>query len=56
MEWSPLAEAVYRRTYSRPIEDRFETWSETVKRVTDHNCINLMEQAGYAPMNQGEYN
>ena len=50
MALSALAETVYRRTYSRPVGDGFESWDDTIKRVTDHSCIRLMEQAGMAPV------
>ena len=32
-EWGPLGELVFNRTYSRRIDDRHETWEETIKRV-----------------------
>jgi len=36
-KWSTRAEIVYRRTYSRPLEDGiFETWEDTVDRVIGH--------------------
>jgi ribonucleoside-triphosphate reductase len=31
--WSNLASVVYKRTYSRPIDNRLETWSETCERA-----------------------
>ena len=40
-EWGPLGQMVYERTYSRPVDDRFETWDETVKRVVQGNCALL---------------
>lgn len=37
-EWSNLAKVVYKRTYSRKIDDNTtETWEQTVKRVIDGN-------------------
>ena len=38
IEWGPLGELVFNRTYSRRIDDRHETWEETVKRVVEGNC------------------
>ena len=38
IEWGPLGELVFNRTYSRRIEDRHETWEETIKRVVQGNC------------------
>ena len=43
-EWSARAQVVYRRTYSRPLEDgRFETWPQTVNRVIEHQRLLWME-------------
>ena len=33
---STRASVIIRRTYNRPIGDRFETWDETIDRVIDH--------------------
>ena len=41
-EWGPLGELVFNRTYSRRIDDRHETWEETIKRVVQGNC-NLLK-------------
>ncbi len=35
--WSNLANVVYKRTYSRPIDNRLENWGETVERVIGGN-------------------
>lgn len=39
MEWSARAEVVYRRSYSRPLDEagsQFETWQQTINRVIRH--------------------
>ena len=34
---STRAKVITRRTYNRPIEgDKFETWSETISRIIEH--------------------
>ena len=43
IEWGPLGEMVFNRTYSRRIDDRHETWQETIKRVVRGNCSLLEE-------------
>lgn len=35
--WGPLGETIYRRTYSRDVDGRQETWAETVRRVVNGN-------------------
>ena len=41
-EWGPLGEQVYARTYSRRMNNRRETWNETVSRVVQGN-LELVE-------------
>lgn len=49
-------EVVYRRTYSRPLEDgKFETWDQTVDRVIDHQGW-LWQRALGRPVNETELN
>ena len=43
IQWGPLGEMVFNRTYSRRVDDRHETWQETIKRVVKGNCSLLDE-------------
>jgi ribonucleoside-triphosphate reductase len=43
IQWGPLGEMVFNRTYSRRVDDRHETWQETIKRVVRGNCSLLDE-------------
>jgi adenosylcobalamin-dependent ribonucleoside-triphosphate reductase len=50
------SEIVYRRTYSRPLDDsgkKFETWDQTVDRVMHHQTW-LWERAVGRPLNETE--
>ena len=49
VNWGPLGETVFNRTYSRPKGDRFETWTEMVNRVVEGN-LSLVDPKFIEPL------
>jgi ribonucleoside-triphosphate reductase (formate) len=51
---SARAEAIYRRTYSRPVEGGFEQWPDTVDRVIRHQRWLWQRALGDVPLEEGQ--
>ena len=52
-DFSTRANIIYRRTYSRPTDEGYETWEDTLERVTQHQRW-LWERALNRKLNESE--